>query len=73
MTVAVRQAQSPVRIQTSAAGPPLVSVTVQQPTGAQTQGVPTVVTTQQVLTAQQQAAATSSSSQSSSSQEMVGS
>jgi len=48
MSVAVRQAtQSPVRIQTSASGTPLVAVTVQQPAGVQSQGIPTVVTAQQ--------------------------
>ncbi|KAJ9595704.1 hypothetical protein L9F63_013117, partial [Diploptera punctata] len=53
MSVAVRQAQSPVRIQTSAAGTPLVAVTVQQPTGSQSQGVPAVVTTQQSNSSQE--------------------
>jgi fructoselysine-6-P-deglycase FrlB-like protein len=76
MSVAVRQAtQSPVRIQTSAGGTPLVAVTVQQPAGVQSQGIPTVVTAQQVLTPpqqlQQQHAVAIPVTQSGSSQEAV--
>lgn len=66
MSVAVRQAtQSPVRIQTSASGTPLVAVTVQQPAGVQSQGIPTVVT------AQQQHSIANPTTQSGSSQEAV--
>ena len=66
MSVAVRQAtQSPVRIQTSASGTPLVAVTVQQPAGVPSQGIPTVVT------AQQQHSIPNPTTQSGSSQEAV--
>lgn len=66
MSVAVRQAtQSPVRIQTAASGTPLVAVTVQQPAGVQSQGIPTVVT------AQQQHSIAHPTTQSGSSQETV--
>jgi hypothetical protein len=74
MSVAVRQAsQSPVRIQTSASGTPLVAVTVQQPAGVQSQGIPAVVTAQQMITPLQQQHTTANlTAQSGSSQETVG-
>jgi hypothetical protein len=72
MSVAVRQAsQSPVRIQTSASGTPLVAVTVQQPAGVPSQGIPAVVTAQQVITPPQQHATANPAVQSGTSHDAV--